>query len=192
MRKFLFPFLLLVISGVVLVITNPDSPQEEPQIQIKPIDVLFSPDGGIQRRIMKEMDETKSSIDIVMYSFTQRYVARVLQRAKKRGVTIRLIMDSENIKENNSQWSYFDKNGFEIKLLSGKKIPQKDEGTKDKYGVMHHKFFIFDGKLLMTGSYNMSESAEKYNHENVLFIADKDIITKYQERFEKLWIAEPK
>lgn len=178
---------------------QPDSPvtpntDAPPVSQDRPTDVYFSPNGGIQKRIIDEIDKAKSGIDIAIFSFTSDKVARALAKAKKRGVSIRLIMDSENTKEDYSQWSYLTKNGFNMKLLSGKKRYKKDEAEEDKWGDMHNKFIIFDGnsdnRLLMTGSYNISESAEKYNHENALFISDKSVIQTYQEMFEKLWAKE--
>ena len=51
---------------------------------------------------------------------------------------------------------------------------------------MHHKFAIFDGKLLVTGSYNWTDSAERVNHENVLFVDDPAVIQRYQAHFERL------
>ena len=170
----------------------PEKPQPQPQPQS--IDVYFSPNGRIQKRIIDEIDKAKSTIDIAIFSFTSEKVARALTKAKKRGVSIRLIMDSETTKDDYSQWNYLDKNGFAMKRLSGKKRYKKEEDTEDKWGDMHNKFIIFDGnsdsRLLMTGSYNLSESAEKYNYENALFIPDKSVIQAYQEMFEELWSKE--
>jgi len=56
---------------------------------------------------------------------------------------------------------------------------------------MHHKFAIFDGKLLVTGSYNWTDSAERYNHENVLVLEDPAIINRYQTRFNRLFNGSP-
>jgi len=58
-------------------------------------------------------------------------------------------------------------------------------------GIMHHKFAIFDGKLLVTGSYNWTDSAERYNHENVLVLEDPAIINRYQTRFNRLFNGSP-
>jgi phosphatidylserine/phosphatidylglycerophosphate/cardiolipin synthase-like enzyme len=52
---------------------------------------------------------------------------------------------------------------------------------------MHYKFAIFDGKLLVTGSYNWTASAERFNQENALFLDEPDIIRRYQARFDQLF-----
>ncbi len=61
---------------------------------------------------------------------------------------------------------------------------------------MCNKIAIIDGRVLFTGSYNWTESAEEKNEENFLeFIDDEEIkgeieeeiIKIYQERFDYLW-----
>ena len=53
---------------------------------------------------------------------------------------------------------------------------------------MHNKIAIIDGKILFTGSYNWSKSAEEGNQENLLEFIDEEEITKvYQERLDYLW-----
>ena len=63
-------------------------------------------------------------------------------------------------------------------------------------GIMHNKIAVIDGKVLFTGSYNWSKSAEERNEENLLeFIDDEEIkgeieekiIKIYQERLDYLW-----
>lgn len=55
-------------------------------------------------------------------------------------------------------------------------------------GIMHNKIAIIDGRILFTGSYNWSKSAEERNEENLLeFIDEEEIIKVYQERLDYLW-----
>jgi len=192
MKRFIFIPVFIIAIAVLTVIARPASSLEKPQAQS--VEAYFSPDGGIQKRIIDRIDKAKSSIDIAIYSFTSNKVAKALIKAKKRGVAIRVIMDREQFDDEHSQKNYLEKNEVTIKCLRGKKIPNKaedDEGTETKFGSMHHKFIIFDGggddRLLMTGSYNITESAEKYNYENIIFITDKPIIQTYQKIFETLW-----
>lgn len=53
---------------------------------------------------------------------------------------------------------------------------------------MHNKIAIIDGKILFTGSFNWTKSAEEINQENLLeFIDEKKIIKIYQKRLDYLW-----
>jgi phosphatidylserine/phosphatidylglycerophosphate/cardiolipin synthase-like enzyme len=52
---------------------------------------------------------------------------------------------------------------------------------------MHNKFAIIDNRLLLTGSYNWTASANNRNDENLMVIDDPEVIARYQNQFEKLW-----
>ena len=52
---------------------------------------------------------------------------------------------------------------------------------------MHHKFALFDGEKLLTGSYNWTRSAAERNHENLLISDDKRLISAYTKTFDTLW-----
>ena len=55
-------------------------------------------------------------------------------------------------------------------------------------GIMHDRIAIMHGRVLFTGSYNWSKSAEERNEENLLeFIDEEEIIETYQERLDYLW-----
>ncbi len=54
-------------------------------------------------------------------------------------------------------------------------------------GFMHDKVFIIDGSIVVTGSFNFSESAANSNDENVLIIHNTDIANAYLEEFNRRW-----
>ncbi|KXS14050.1 phospholipase D/nuclease [Gonapodya prolifera JEL478] len=54
-------------------------------------------------------------------------------------------------------------------------------------GMMHNKFGIFDGKKLLTGSFNWTRNAQIVNNENFLIIDQPSIVKHYAREFEGLW-----
>ena len=52
---------------------------------------------------------------------------------------------------------------------------------------MHHKFFIIDGQIVITGSMNPSASGTKYNDESLLIVDNKNFAKLYLEEFENLY-----
>ena len=59
--------------------------------------------------------------------------------------------------------------------------------TKDKNpATMHHKVFIIDSSIVITGSMNPSKSGDTRNDENILIIHDKAIAKEYIEEFNSL------
>ena len=59
----------------------------------------------------------------------------------------------------------------------------KDKNKK----TMHHKVFIIDKNIVITGSFNPTESADKRNDENILIIHDSTIAGKYLGEFDRVW-----
>ena len=140
--------------------------------------VLFSPHGGIRGRIIKACNLSKTSIDAAIFDFTSGDLADALVRAKDRDVALRVIADPKRGADRNSETPFLKKKGVNLRLLPGK-----------GRGIMHNKFAIFDGRILLTGSYNWTESAEEYNWENVIILEDTAVVRAYREQFEKMWKA---
>jgi len=110
-----------------------------------------------------------------MYSFTYEPISEAIIRAKNRGIKIRILMDKQQAAGKYSKYQYFFNNGINVI-------------TDIHSGIMHNKIAIIDGKILFTGSYNWTKSAEGINQENLLeFIDEGKIIKLYQERLDYLW-----
>jgi phosphatidylserine/phosphatidylglycerophosphate/cardiolipin synthase-like enzyme len=55
---------------------------------------------------------------------------------------------------------------------------------------MHNKYFIFDSKTLITGSYNLSDNAEHNTFENMVVLhapAYSSLIARYEQSFARIW-----
>jgi len=137
---------------------------------------LFSPGGGVRSRIIAEIDQAQSTIDIAIYSFTADAIRDGLIAARNRGVAIRIIADSSQADEAGAEIATLENAGFQVKRTSGL-----------SGGIMHDKYMIIDGKLLLTGSYNWSASAEDRNYENAVFIQGSSLVQKYADDFDRIW-----
>lgn len=139
-------------------------------------EAYFSSEGNVQSEIDKAINNSKSSIDIAIFDFTSQDIKSSLEKARKRGVKIRIIADSRQAKGAHSVVPSLIKEEFPVKTVRGR-----------TGGIMHHKFAIFDKALLLTGSYNWTNNAENRNYENAVFISDPDIIKRYQKEFNIIW-----
>ncbi len=139
-------------------------------------EVLFSPRGSIREAIIKTIISSKDTIDIAAFTFTAGEIAEALYNAKESGVEIRIIIDRKQVEYKYPVIEFLKEEGFNLQFLKG-----------NIGGSMNNTFVIFDGKLIVTGSYNWTEYAEKFNFENVLFIDDSDVVEKYKVEFESLY-----
>jgi len=144
------------------------------------IEAYFSPEGHTQERIIKAIDVSNSTIDLAIYSFTAQEIKSAFERAKQRGVKIRIIADSTQAKGTHSLIQALIDEGFNVKITHGK-----------ERGIMHNKFAIFDKQFLFTGSYNWTNNAEHFNYENAIFLSDPETIAQYQKEFDNLWTLAP-
>ena len=159
----------LVCLVAVLVILQSTPALAEPE-------VYFSPGGGIRDRLLRAINHTKATIDLAIFDFTSGELAGALLVAKDRGVAIRVVADERQAQGKHSEIPLLLQKGIKVRLL-------RDQGR----GIMHHKFAIFDGRLLVTGSYNWTDSAERSNYENTLVLDDPVVIHRYQAQFDRLF-----
>lgn len=159
MRKYLaLAFLLLIFALAAFAQTQ----------------VLFSPKGGCTDAIVNQVNAAAKTIDIMMYSFTSRPIIQALDKAKARGVSIRVLLDKGQQTQKYGKGRYLANRGIIVKYDTGR-------------GLMHNKVGIFDGRVMFTGSFNWTAQAENNNAENLLLIDDPALIKQYQARFDQLW-----
>ena len=138
-------------------------------------EVYFSPGGGIRLRLLRAIEAARRSIDIAVYNFTAAELAEALYAAKARGVHIRILVDRENAEE-----------GYVIRGLRRHGLPVRTLGVPEQ-SLMHHKFAVFDDRLVATGSYNWTQSAEHANYENLVVLDEPEVVARFQQEFQRLW-----
>src|SRR4030042_4588723 len=145
-------------------------------LAIAEIETIFSPEGSIKESLLKEVDSTTSTLELAIHEITSFDLAQAIVKAKQRGVKVRIMADSKQAKAKSSRITFLIKQGISVKVLGGK-----------EKGVMNHRFTILDGKKVLTGSFDWSETSEKWNYENVLIIRDSEVVASYQREFDRLW-----
>ena len=137
-------------------------------------EVYFSLYDNPQKEIIKNINQAEAFINIAMYIFTDREIALPLIKARERGVKVRLYLDKEQVDYKYSQSRFLVQKVIKVRISSNNYI-------------MHNKFAIIDNRLLLTGSYNWTFSANNRNDENLMVIDDPEIIEIFQNQFLNLW-----
>ncbi len=173
--------LLLVLLGFFLGVPG--------SLAAAPTEVYFSPQGGAEAALEKVLDDARWDIRAALYFFTSRPLAAAILRAHKRGVKIQVIIDG-NDESDYSKGYYLRQRGVDVRYARG--LPKKAKKSKKskyrvkKFGLMHNKFMIVDDKIVATGSYNWTASAEKWNRENLLIIKSSSLARRYTAEFKKI------
>lgn len=133
--------------------------------------VFFSPKGGCQDAVVKELKSARREILVQAYSFTADPLTFALVEAKKRGVDVTIMLDRSNETERYSDLRIFLDEGLD---------PLIDAG----HAIAHNKVIIIDQKTLITGSYNFTNQAETDNAENVVILKGQSEVTQaYRQNF---------
>lgn len=138
----------------------------------------FSDRSSIAGQLIAAINHTRSSLDVAVYSFTQPDLAAALASAYRRGVRVRVVSDKGQSRYEHSEIPYLRKIGIPVRLSMG---------FRGRHSLMHNKFAVFDGRSVVTGSYNWTISASDYNYENMVFISDPEIAERYEQEFQHLW-----
>ncbi|HYV35557.1 MAG TPA: phospholipase D family protein [Gemmataceae bacterium] len=131
----------------------------------------FSPKGGCQDAIVKELKSARREILVQAYSFTADPLTYGLIEAKKRGVTVEILLDKSNEAESYSDLKIFLDNG----------LPPLIDAS---HAIAHNKIIVIDKQIVITGSYNFTNQAETQNAENLLIIkGNPDLVQSYRQNF---------
>jgi len=152
--------------------------------------VAFRPNEPVESHIVRAIESSKESIQIVLYEFTSRSILKALLAATKRGVKVEIILDDTSVNPRNAPDADYKRYRSEqIWALIRNHVDVTVLGSPTKYGIVHHKFAVFDGKMTEFGSYNWTYTSEKNHYENVLFSADADRVKAYQDAWAHMRAA---
>ena len=129
-------------------------------------------------QLVELIRSARRTIDLCVFVFSNANLAGELMNLNcdwDRDIDIRIIVDSREDSVN-SQVEALINHGFQVKM-------NPHSGSV----LMHHKFMIIDGTILMTGSFNWTRAAVYYNHDNILVTKDPTLVLSYQEEFDNLW-----
>jgi phosphatidylserine/phosphatidylglycerophosphate/cardiolipin synthase-like enzyme len=127
------------------------------------IDMFFSPDDGVLASLVPVLESAQESIYFLAYSFTSNQLGEIVRQKAEAGITIAGVMDDEQVRSNQgTEYDPFRQADLDVRI----------DGID---GLMHHKVFIVDEKIVVLGSYNFSQNAEERNDENLMIIYDPAI-----------------
>lgn len=134
-------------------------------------EVYFTPSLECENRIIGEIERSKK-MEIAVYAVSNERIAEALIKAHEGGSAIRIVTDGLQARGRGSKIRKLKENGIRVR-------------TNKIHRIEHNKFAVFDGRKIITGSYNWTESASHFNSENCLVTEEgtKD----YGKRFEILW-----
>lgn len=139
------------------------------------VETYFSPDDQPLERILELLGEAEEEILFFAYAFTSDPLAEAMIRKTEQGLDIQGVLDSsQSYTGLGGEWERFKRSGLDVRL----------DGNPMK---MHHKCILIDRKIVISGSYNFTKSAENFNDENVLIFHDPGLARDFIQEFNRVY-----
>ena len=137
------------------------------------IENYFCPEDSCKLHVINALRGANSSVYFMDFSFTDEDIGNLLWNKDYEGLDVKGIMETRQA----ADYSRYD-DLREFTILDNNPY------------TMHHKVFIIDRKIVITGSYNPTENANENNDENILIIHDEKTAEKFIAEFERLYRVE--
>jgi phosphatidylserine/phosphatidylglycerophosphate/cardiolipin synthase-like enzyme len=137
-------------------------------------DAYFSPGEACRNVILKQINSAINELNICVFTISDDLISDSIITAHKQGKHIRIITDNDKSHDEGSDIAQLARAGVKVKM------------DRTEYH-MHHKFMVTDQKAVVTGSYNWTRSAAKFNQENIVVSQEAGLIKSYLKEFEQLW-----
>jgi phosphatidylserine/phosphatidylglycerophosphate/cardiolipin synthase-like enzyme len=137
-------------------------------------DAYFSPGDACRNVIIGQINSAISHLNICVFTISDDSITDAILTSHKRGKKIRIITDNDKSHDE----------GSDIEVLARAGVSVKMDRTPNH---MHHKFMVTDQKAIITGSYNWTRSAAKFNQENIVLSKEAGLIKSYLKEFDNLW-----
>jgi phosphatidylserine/phosphatidylglycerophosphate/cardiolipin synthase-like enzyme len=143
------------------------------------IETAFTPGDRIDNLIIAAIAAAKREVLVNAYSFTQRRISGALVAARKRGVSVQVIADSQ-------QAATLPQNVLAELVKGG-----VDVWLDSNYQAAHNKVVIVDADTAnattITGSYNFTVAAQWHNAENIVILRDnREVARAYRDNWLRL------
>ncbi len=129
--------------------------------------------GGPDGPLAAAIDEARLTVDVAIYSLSLNSVRDALIRAHKRGVQVRMVMESDNLDRTDPQ------------ILMDAGIPILGDRRE---GLMHDKFMVIDNSEVWLGSMNFTDTGAYADNNNLMRIRSVEMAENYTKEFEEMFV----
>lgn len=168
------------------------------QVQFSPTAKAIPWEQSSNGLIGRTLNNARQTVDMALFVFSEQKLADILETNQQQGVTIRALVDPSfayrsyselldmmgvalssstlsqcQFEPNNRPWRQA------IKSVGSPRLPPGD--------LLHHKYGVVDGQVVIVGSHNWSTAADQLNDETLMVIYQPQIAAHYEREFKRLY-----
>ena len=168
-------FFVSLLIGLLGVVAAPARAQSDnPDMTVEVLGVYFTPPANAVAAIIKTIDASEREVLVQAYGFTHNAIAQALVRAHHRGVAVRVLLDDKSKNTNR----------YVIDVLTQAQMDVRYDGN---HAIAHNKIMVVDESVVITGSFNFTNSAETRNAENFLILKSPELARQYKANWQSHW-----
>ena len=137
------------------------------------IENYFSTHDQPAKHIAAAVRHARRSIHFMAFSFTHDGIAQAMLDRAAAGVEVGGVFEKTQAASGHSEYERLRAAGLSVYF---------DGNPRN----MHHKVIVIDGEIVVVGSFNFSESADKSNDENVLIIYNRSVAARFEEEYQRV------
>lgn len=138
------------------------------------IGLYFTPPSDVAGAVMEVIAGAQETVLVQAYGFTHQGIAQALVSAHQRGVKVQVLLDHRSRTTNRHV----------VDILQTNQVPIRSDG---KHAIAHNKVMVVDGHVVITGSFNFTNSAQTRNAENLLVLRSEELANSYTENYWLHW-----
>lgn len=143
----------------------------------------FSDQARLSGALVAAIDAARDTLDVAVHGIGLREAAEALLRAKARGVRLRVVMNETHAWPRKPG----EKRSPEVQALLDAGVEMRTLRGSREFGVMHNKYLVADGRLVLSGSYNWTRAADDLHLENVFLTDDARRVALYEANWRWMW-----
>ncbi len=133
--------------------------------------------GSLDEKLTAFINTAQTSVDMAIYQLDLPNVTQALMDAQKRGATVRVVTDIDDVLQNPKENAAFKQlEQASIKVVGG-----------NSNAIMHSKFVVVDGKAVWMGSWNFTTNDTYRYNNNGIIIQSPELARNYTVTFEKMF-----
>ena len=164
-------------------------------VQFSPTSSRLPWQKSVNGLIGRTLSHAARTVNLALFVFSDQNLSNILAADRDRGVQIKVLIEPQfayreysegldllGVALPNDRCRYEAENHPWRKAISTVGVPVLPEGD-----LLHHKMGVIDGHIVITGSQNWSEAANRSNDENLLVIDNPMVAAHFQQEFDRLY-----
>lgn len=136
----------------------------------------FAPEERLDSVIAAQIGKARESVDVAMFTLTDRKVQEALEKALARGVKVRVVTEQKQA----------GRSAVDDRLEQRGALVVRGANRVGPYSAMHHKYAIVDGKRVLTGAVNWTKNGTRYSEEDLLVVESEALAGSFADNFADL------